>query len=184
MEIGKNLKLFRTNLSMTQVELADMVGVTYNYISMIENGKRLPSLELLEKLAEALDVHITRLFVNPIPEVPRRHDQNCLEGSEHSGSWIGRRRMAKCKVCKTTEAVWAWQPFGPNETPLCFTTLGSHYRGFPVIKVCDDCHSDIKWGVPVEFEYRVSTYMADDARVLLVPAYVGDPLHWFVEQSP
>jgi hypothetical protein len=41
----------------------------------------------------------------------------------------------KCQVCKQEQAEWAWQPFGPNETPDSYTLIGSHYRGFPVIKV-------------------------------------------------
>ena len=50
--------------------------------------------------------------------------------------------MAKCKFCGAA-AGWSWQPNGPGEV-LTFTTLGSHYRGFAVIKVCDACKAQIE----------------------------------------
>lgn len=40
---------------MTQTELAEKVGVTQGAISMIENGDRSPSLDVLIRLASALN---------------------------------------------------------------------------------------------------------------------------------
>lgn len=54
--------------------------------------------------------------------------------------------MRYCRTCLIEPAVLAWQPFGPNETPDgsgAFTALGWHYRGFPVVPVCDACHDTI-----------------------------------------
>jgi uncharacterized protein YlaI len=48
----------------------------------------------------------------------------------------------KCKICKQREAIWACQPYGPDEDTT-FTTLGSHYRGFLVVAVCDECKERI-----------------------------------------
>lgn len=42
--------------------LASMVGITQPNLSNIVNDKSKPSLETLEKIADALDVHITELF--------------------------------------------------------------------------------------------------------------------------
>lgn len=47
------------------------------------------------------------------------------------------RKSPRCQVCKADEALWARQYIG-EDTPT-YTTLGSHYRGFPVVKVCDKC---------------------------------------------
>lgn len=47
------------------------------------------------------------------------------------------RRPPKCEICKADEAIWAMQ-FIASDTPD-FYTLGSHIRGFSVIKLCDDC---------------------------------------------
>lgn len=45
----------------------------------------------------------------------------------------------RCERCRSDEAAWAWQP--DLET---FYTLGSHQRGFAVVRVCEGCRDDIK----------------------------------------
>lgn len=62
--------------------------------------------------------------------------------------------MAKCKICKSRDAEWSWQPFGPGETSNLFATPGSHYRGFPVVKVCDDCKRNYQSGIPTIVNFR------------------------------
>ena len=47
------------------------------------------------------------------------------------------QRIPKCQICRKREAEWAMQYIG-EDTPT-FSTLGSHYRGFKVVKVCDEC---------------------------------------------
>lgn len=54
MQIGKALRLARTAKSMTQKELAQRVGCTANYLSIVERGDGNPSLGLVEKLAREL----------------------------------------------------------------------------------------------------------------------------------
>ena len=46
----------------TVVSLAGMIGITQPNMSNIVNGKSTPSLETLEKIANALGVDITELF--------------------------------------------------------------------------------------------------------------------------
>ena len=46
----------------------------------------------------------------------------------------------KCQICRKAEAIWAYQDVA-GETS--FTSLGSHYRGFKVTKVCDHCRAQI-----------------------------------------
>ncbi len=47
--------------------------------------------------------------------------------------------MSNCRICKHNEAVYSWQPFGPDDTIDCFPFCGSHYRGFTAVNVCDEC---------------------------------------------
>ena len=49
------IRFYRTLHFMTQTELAEKVGVTQGAISMIENGDRSPSLDVLIRLASALN---------------------------------------------------------------------------------------------------------------------------------
>lgn len=48
----------------TQDELESRSGVDAAMISLIENGKRNPTVTTLKKLADALDVRITEVFVD------------------------------------------------------------------------------------------------------------------------
>lgn len=67
--------------------------------------------------------------------------------------------MAQCRICKDREAQWSWQPFGPAEDSReTFTVPGWHYRGFPVIPVCEVCKDKIQAGEVVQFDYKRTTY--------------------------
>jgi hypothetical protein len=67
--------------------------------------------------------------------------------------------MAKdCVFCEEP-AEMAWQPFGPDENPLTFVRLGSHYRGFTVIPVCGFCQREkIEMGDMMYFRHRAVNY--------------------------
>ena len=68
---------------------------------------------------------------------------------------------SKCNSCKQNDTVWAWQPFGPDESIYCFTALGHHYRGFPAVGICDDCKETVLAGIPgVIFTYKNKGYYA------------------------
>lgn len=61
-EFGLRVKSLRKNNGMSQNELAEKSGLNRPYISGIEQGKRNVSLEVIEKLAEALEVKIIDIF--------------------------------------------------------------------------------------------------------------------------
>lgn len=54
----KNLKFFRLKKKMTKKELSEKCGVSQMSITHYENGTRRPDIEMIEKLAKALDVHV------------------------------------------------------------------------------------------------------------------------------
>ena len=60
--ISKKIKELRKNKSLTQEELAEMVGVSVNYIGYIEQNKRIPSIKTADKIARALGVKFGELF--------------------------------------------------------------------------------------------------------------------------
>jgi len=62
------------------------------------------------------------------------------------------RRYPKCQRCKKQEAVWAMQVIPGNDGVPSFTLLGNHYRGSPVVKVCDDCKERVQRGEPLAAE--------------------------------
>jgi transcriptional regulator with XRE-family HTH domain len=61
MTLGKTIQKRRKALSLTQQELADKARVTKPYVSMVEAGKRTPSLEVLGNLAKALGSTVSEI---------------------------------------------------------------------------------------------------------------------------
>ncbi len=62
MHLGKNIEKHRKAKKLTTVELASMAGVKPQFISQIENGKRSPSIKILQKIAVALDTTTSELL--------------------------------------------------------------------------------------------------------------------------
>ena len=61
-QLGKNIKKLRERKSWTQEELAEKANLHISYIGQIERGLRYPSLKVLFKIADALEVKISELF--------------------------------------------------------------------------------------------------------------------------
>lgn len=59
--IGKSIREARTQSGLTQGELAEKSDLSDNFLSLIENGKRPPSLAALIRIAQALDVSVADL---------------------------------------------------------------------------------------------------------------------------
>ena len=60
--LGSNIKIYRKTCGLSQSKLAEKVDTATNYISAIEAGRRFPSVEMLEKLALALEIDTPELF--------------------------------------------------------------------------------------------------------------------------
>lgn len=60
--LGARIAYLRKRREFTQSELAKRSGVSQSTIAQIESDKKDPSVKTLEKLAEALEVHIAILF--------------------------------------------------------------------------------------------------------------------------
>jgi transcriptional regulator with XRE-family HTH domain len=54
-EIPLTLTIIRRKKNLTQIELADIVGLTQSEISSFENGRRLPNESTLKLIARALN---------------------------------------------------------------------------------------------------------------------------------
>lgn len=61
-KLGENLKKIRIKKNITQVEIANILGVNRSFVSNIENGKNNPTLATITGLANALKVSIEDLF--------------------------------------------------------------------------------------------------------------------------
>jgi transcriptional regulator with XRE-family HTH domain len=60
--LASNIKEHRKNLGLSQAKLAEKVDTATAYIGMIETEKQFPSPEMLERLAQALEIDSPELF--------------------------------------------------------------------------------------------------------------------------
>jgi transcriptional regulator with XRE-family HTH domain len=88
MVIGTRLRSIREAKGMSQGDIEKSTGLLRCYISRIENGHTIPSLETLERFSAALDVPLYKLFFSgegepPMPNLVRRESLDEL--AEQSG---------------------------------------------------------------------------------------------------
>jgi transcriptional regulator with XRE-family HTH domain len=62
MVIGRRLRMLRDEKGLSQGDIERRTGLLRCYISRVENGHTVPSIETLEKLAAALEVPLYQLF--------------------------------------------------------------------------------------------------------------------------
>lgn len=62
-KIKENIKNYRILLNLSQEKLSETAGVSIDYISLIERGKRTPSIKRLCLIAKALGVEPYKLLM-------------------------------------------------------------------------------------------------------------------------
>ena len=70
-ELGQKIAVQRRAVGLTQARLAEKIDVQPETISRVETGKRTASLDLLERIADALDLELHELFRAEEKENPR-----------------------------------------------------------------------------------------------------------------
>jgi len=59
---ARNLKEKRRKCGFSQAKLAEIVGVSTHHIAMIELTRNFPTVELVERIADALNINVYELF--------------------------------------------------------------------------------------------------------------------------
>ena len=77
MVIGTRLRSLREERKFSQGDIEKRTGLLRCYISRVENGHTVPSIETLEKLAAALEIPLYQLFYEgeeppPLPNLSKR----------------------------------------------------------------------------------------------------------------
>ena len=62
MNIGETIRNFRLQRSMSQGDIEKRTGLLRCYLSRVENGHTVPSLDTLAKIAQALDIPLAQFF--------------------------------------------------------------------------------------------------------------------------
>jgi transcriptional regulator with XRE-family HTH domain len=60
--VARNVRKLRNERGLTQEELSELAGINRNYTGMIEREQRSPTVDVLEKLAKALQVEPAMLL--------------------------------------------------------------------------------------------------------------------------
>ena len=87
MIIGTRLRKLREEKSLSQGDIEKRTGLLRCYISRVENGHTVPSIETLERLSQALDIPLYQLFYEgeeppPLPNLSKRRSTEELELDE------------------------------------------------------------------------------------------------------
>lgn len=79
MNIGLMIRSFRLQRGMSQGDIEKRTGLLRCYLSRVENGHTVPSLDTLSKIAQALDVPLAQFFsdgaVNNVLENDHLNDE-------------------------------------------------------------------------------------------------------------
>ena len=83
-KIGKFISELRKKKNMTQLDLANKLGVTDRAISKWENGRGLPDLSLLKPLCEELNISINESLILGFKRFPSKIKCPVLLTGSHS----------------------------------------------------------------------------------------------------
>jgi len=98
--IGARLRELRIQRKMSQGDIEEKAGLLRCYISRVENGWTVPSVETLEKFAAALAVPLHLLFYTGkgAPEVPALVAREAAGGASHRDPLLGKLRRLIAKM--------------------------------------------------------------------------------------
>ena len=85
--LGSVVKEARDGARMTQRELAAAIGVKASHIAYIENGRRKPSISLINRLGETLGLNTKELLVLAHPEARQIIDGARPSVRGDNGAW-------------------------------------------------------------------------------------------------
>ena len=99
MSLGLRIKTLRRSKGLTQKKLSEIVAVSRIYIQSLESNRRLPSMKLLKRLAEALDVDVVDLVQDPYRDsTGRLMLEEVLNGREPVEIWYRSRKLSRGEV--------------------------------------------------------------------------------------
>jgi transcriptional regulator with XRE-family HTH domain len=103
MLIGDRLRTLREEKNLSQGDIEKRTGLLRCYISRVENGHTVPSVETLEKLAQAMEVPMYQLFYEgklapKALNLPQAKTSEAWGSSGNSARMLGQFRRLLSKV--------------------------------------------------------------------------------------
>jgi transcriptional regulator with XRE-family HTH domain len=96
MIIGNRLRLLREDKNLSQGDMEKRTGLMRCYISRVENGHTVPAVETLEKMAQAMDMHLYQ-FLYEGPEPPALPEPGKADRDGWGSSGKDARFLAKLR---------------------------------------------------------------------------------------
>lgn len=104
--LGKAVRLQRKDKNLTLKELAEKTGISQGMLSLIENGGASPSIASIVKIAEALEVRLSTLFLDVDSDdgicVLRSHERK-IAPPRRQGARYSYEYLAKLKDSNSIE---------------------------------------------------------------------------------
>jgi len=150
--IGEVIRTYRSQRSLSQGDIERRTGLLRCYLSRVENGHTVPSLETLAKIAEAMDISLADFF--PGTETPRDR-----ENSKSAWRALARRNSLPGGDQKVQHHALGWrQAAGAGDDPQ---------DGYPDSTACGeevDCAPayGIAWHAPQASKLLMSSKQKDD----------------------
>ncbi|MFZ0639233.1 MAG: helix-turn-helix transcriptional regulator [Candidatus Acidiferrales bacterium] len=91
MLLGDRLRLLREAKHLSQADIEERTGLRRCYISRIECGHTVPSLETIEKFARGLEIHVYQFFIGN-EEKPDRREIRTIAGRDSAGRHLKTER--------------------------------------------------------------------------------------------
>jgi len=99
--LAKNIKKRRKSLGISQSVLAEKVGTSNHYIGQIEQCKKFPSSEMLERIATALEMDSPELFSTQVfTEEAIKVVQDRIQADLDEVSISIKKRVTEIKIIK------------------------------------------------------------------------------------
>lgn len=76
--IGKKLKTLRLKKGLKRSSVASKAGISYDYLTKIENGQRSPNIAMLERICNAVGISVEQLLTTSVELKPVRKDMKGL----------------------------------------------------------------------------------------------------------
>lgn len=97
MQIGTTIRSYRLQRGMSQGDIEKRTGLLRCYLSRVENGHTIPSLETLSKIAEALDLPLSEFFA----EDTIRREMNQMHLSEEEVRFLAQIQRYSSNLTET-----------------------------------------------------------------------------------
>src|SRR5258706_12402334 len=111
MVISDRLRAIREQKDLSQGDIEKRTGLKRCYVSRVENGHTVPSIETLEKLARALEVQMYQLFYDSEapPEIPALPEAASPESDQWGSSGESSKFFQRLRQLLGPASQLAWR---------------------------------------------------------------------------